>query len=72
MPISEKMRTRILEGDNTMQLAEQAALEGVNDLRRSGLLKVMQGVTSIEEIDRVTREGSVARVIGSEEHLSKK
>jgi hypothetical protein len=25
MPISEKMRTRILEGDNTMQLAEQAA-----------------------------------------------
>lgn len=56
MPISEKMRTRILEGDNAMQLAEQAALEGVNDLRRSGLLKVMQGVTSIEEIDRVTRE----------------
>jgi type IV pilus assembly protein PilB len=42
-----------------MQLAEQAALEGVNDLRRSGLLKVMQGVTSIEEIDRVTREGTI-------------
>ncbi|HIL77703.1 MAG: type IV-A pilus assembly ATPase PilB [Methyloprofundus sp.] len=56
MPISDQMRTCILEGGNTMQLAEQAALEGVNDLRRSGLLKVMQGVTSIEEIDRVTRE----------------
>ena len=56
MPISDQMRTCILEGGNTMQLAEQAALEGVNDLRRSGLLKVIQGVTSIEEIDRVTRE----------------
>ena len=56
MPISEQMRGRILEGCNAMQLAEQAASEGVNDLRRSGLLKVMQGVTSIEEIDRVTRE----------------
>ena len=56
MPISEPMRARILEGCNALQLAEQAASEGVNDLRRSGLLKVMQGITSIEEIDRVTRE----------------
>ncbi len=56
MPISEQMRTHILEGKNAIRLAEQAASEGVNDLRRSGLLKVMQGITSIEEIDRVTRE----------------
>ena len=56
MPISEKMRSLILEGKNATQLAEQAATEGVNDLRRSGLLKVMQGITSIEEIDRVTRD----------------
>ncbi len=56
MPISEQMRSCILEGCNAMQLGEQAALEGINDLRRSGLLKVMQGITSIEEIDRVTRE----------------
>ncbi|WP_167374423.1 ATPase, T2SS/T4P/T4SS family, partial [Bathymodiolus platifrons methanotrophic gill symbiont] len=56
MPISEQMRTRILEGCNAMQLAEQAAQEGINDLPRSGLLKVMQGITSIEEIDRVTRD----------------
>ena len=56
MPISEQMRVRILEGCNALQLAEQAASEGVNDLRRSGLLKVIQGITSIEEIDRVTRE----------------
>ena len=56
MPISEKMRARILEGCNAMELAEQASSEGINDLRRSGLLKVIQGITSIEEIDRVTRE----------------
>ncbi len=56
MPISEQMRTRILEGCNAMQLADQAQAEGINDLRRSGLLKIMQGITSIAEIDRVTRE----------------
>jgi len=56
MPISEQMRARILEGCNAMQLAEQADSEGINDLRRSGLMKVIQGITSLEEIDRVTRE----------------
>lgn len=56
MAVSEKMRTLILEGCNALQLAVQAESEGVNDLRRSGLLKVSQGITSIEEIDRVTRE----------------
>ena len=56
MPISDEMRTHILAGDNAIKLAEQAATEGFNDLRRSGLVKVMHGITSIEEIDRVTRE----------------
>jgi len=56
MPISEEMRARILEGCNAMQLAEQAQSEGINDLRRSGLLKIIQGITTLEEIDRVTRE----------------
>ena len=56
MPISEKMRLLILEGGNTLQLAEQAKAEDINDLRASGLDKVRQGVTSLEEIDRVTKE----------------
>ncbi len=56
MTISETMRSRILEGCNAMELAEQAASEGINDLRRSGLLKIIQGITSLEEVDRVTRE----------------
>ncbi len=56
MPITEAMRARILEGCNAMQLGEQAKKDGVNDLRRSGLIKIKQGITSLEEIDRVTRE----------------
>jgi type IV pilus assembly protein PilB len=56
MTLSEKMRALILEGGNAMQLAEQAKLEGINDLRASGLNKVRLGITSIEEIDRVTKE----------------
>ncbi len=56
MPISEVMRARILEGCNAMELGDQAKSEGINDLRRSGLLKIIQGITTLEEIDRVTRE----------------
>jgi type IV pilus assembly protein PilB len=56
MTLSEKMRALILEGGNAMQLAEQAKSEGINDLRESGLNKVRMGITSIEEIDRVTKE----------------
>ena len=39
-----------------MQIADQAASEGVIDLRRAGLNKVKDGVTSLEEINRVTIE----------------
>ncbi|AEF98903.1 type IV-A pilus assembly ATPase PilB [Methylomonas methanica] len=56
LPISEKMRALILSGGNAMQMAELAKSEGINDLRASGLLKVRQGITSLEEIDRVTKE----------------
>jgi len=56
MTLSEAMRALILEGGNAMQLAEQAKSEGINDLRASGLNKIRQGITSLEEIDRVTKE----------------
>jgi len=56
MTLSERMRALILEGGNAMQLATQAQSEGINDLRTSGLNKVRMGITSIEEIDRVTKE----------------
>jgi type IV pilus assembly protein PilB len=56
MPVSEEMGRIIMEGGNAMDLAKQAAKEGVRDLRRSGLRKVKEGVTSLDEINRVTRE----------------
>lgn len=56
MTLSEKMRAMILDGANAMQLADQAKAEGINDLRASGLNKVRMGITSLEEIDRVTKE----------------
>ena len=56
MEISEVMRRIIMEGGNSMHIADQAAKEGVIDLRRAGLNKVKDGVTSLEEINRVTIE----------------
>ena len=41
---------------NAMQISDQAEIEGVIDLRRAGLNKVKEGVTSLEEINRVTIE----------------
>jgi type IV pilus assembly protein PilB len=45
-----------MEGGNAMQLADQARREGVSDLRQSGLRKVKAGITSLEEINRVTKD----------------
>ena len=56
MEVSEAMGRIIMEGGNAMQIADQAANEGVLDLRRAGLNKVKEGVTSLEEVNRVTIE----------------
>ncbi|MDJ0795203.1 MAG: type IV-A pilus assembly ATPase PilB [Woeseiaceae bacterium] len=56
MEVSEAMGRIIMEGGNAMQIADQAATEGVIDLRRAGLNKVKDGVTSLEEVNRVTIE----------------
>ncbi|MCH7854759.1 MAG: type IV-A pilus assembly ATPase PilB [Proteobacteria bacterium] len=56
MEVSEKMGRIIMEGGNAMQIADQATKEGVQDLRQSGLNKVKDGITSLEEINRVTIE----------------
>ncbi|NIL94532.1 MAG: type IV-A pilus assembly ATPase PilB [Woeseiaceae bacterium] len=56
MEVSETMGRIIMEGGNAMQIADQAASEGVIDLRQAGLNKVKEGVTSLEEVNRVTIE----------------
>jgi type IV pilus assembly protein PilB len=56
MQVSEEIGRLIMEGGNAMQLAEQARLEGAADLRQSGLRKVKAGITSLEEVNRVTKD----------------
>ncbi|MBA6233271.1 MULTISPECIES: type IV-A pilus assembly ATPase PilB [unclassified Colwellia] len=52
--ISEKMSSIIMEGGNSMDIAQQCQKEGYNNLRQSGLEKARQGITSLAEINRVT------------------
>jgi type IV pilus assembly protein PilB len=54
MPITENLKKLILAGGNAMEISELANKEGVNNLRVSGLIKVKQGITTVEEVDRVT------------------
>ena len=50
MPISEEIQRIILASGTSLDIAAQAAREGVKTLRESGLLKVKQGVTSLDEV----------------------
>ena len=52
--ISSEISTIIMEGGNSLDIANQCQKEGYNNLRQSGILKAMNGVTSLEEINRVT------------------
>jgi len=56
LPISDAMKRLIIEGANAVQLADQALKEGIWDLRTSGLKKVVDGITSLAEVNRVTIE----------------
>ncbi len=56
MPVTETLGRIIMEGGNAMQIAETAKQDGVADLRQSALKKVKDGLTSLEELNRVTVE----------------
>jgi type IV pilus assembly protein PilB len=56
MPMSDEIAAIVLEGGNAMQIAEAAQRAGVRDLRQSALLKVRNGLTSLAEINRVTKD----------------
>ena len=56
MPITEEIQRIILNSGNAMEIAAQAKKDGVKDLRESGLLKVKQGLTTIEEVLGATNE----------------
>ena len=50
MPVTEAIQRMIMANGTSLDIAVQAQKEGVNDLRRSGLMKVMQGLTSLDEV----------------------
>ncbi|QSX79899.1 type IV-A pilus assembly ATPase PilB [Lysobacter solisilvae] len=56
MPMTETIQAIVLEGGNAMKIAEAAAQSGIRDLRQSALMKVRNGVTSLAEINRVTKD----------------
>lgn len=56
MPISEEIQRIILSEGTAMDIADQAAHDGVRDLRQSGLIKVRAGFTTLEEVIAVTNE----------------
>jgi type IV pilus assembly protein PilB len=56
MPVSEEIQKIILQNGNAVDIAKQAAAEGIWDLRRSGLEKVKAGVTSLDEVNQCTIE----------------
>ncbi len=56
MPVTETMGRIIMEGGGAIDIGDQATKDGIWNLRRSGLQKVIDGVTSLEEVNNVTIE----------------
>jgi type IV pilus assembly protein PilB len=56
LPVSEDIGRIIMENGNALDVADQAKKEGIPDLRESAMKKVISGVTSLEEINRVTKD----------------
>lgn len=56
MKVTPAIARIIMEDGNSIVIADQARKEGYPDLRRSGLVKVMSGMTSLQEINRVTSD----------------
>jgi type IV pilus assembly protein PilB len=54
VPITDAMARIIMEDGNSIEIADQAQKEGFNNLRQSALIKVGQGLTSLDEANRLT------------------
>ena len=54
MPVTEQIGRIIMQGGGAMDINDQATKDGIWNLRRSGLQKVRDGVTSLEEVNNVT------------------
>src|SRR5690606_27284356 len=56
MPMTDEIASIVLAGGNALQIAEASQRSGVDDLRQSALMKVKKGMTSLAEINRVTKD----------------
>ena len=56
MKVTPEIARIIMEDGNAIEIADASQRAGFANLRRSGLRKVMQGMTSLQEINRVTSE----------------
>ena len=56
MPISDEIGRIIMNEGTAIDVADQAKKDGIKDLRESAIIKVISGVTSLEEINRVTKD----------------
>ena len=56
MKVTPEIARIIMEDGNAIEIKDAALKQGFRDLRRSGILKVLQGTTSIQEMYRVTSE----------------
>ena len=54
MPVTDEIRRIILNDGNAMDIEAQSIKEGVKTLRMSGIIKVKQGLTSLDEVEAVT------------------
>lgn len=54
--VTPSLQHLIMSGANSLDISQQMRAEGFRDLRASGLRKVMQGITSLEEMNRVTKD----------------
>jgi type IV pilus assembly protein PilB len=54
MPITEEIRDLILRNAPTAEIRDVAVNQGMKTLRQSGLAKVVEGVTTLDEVLRVT------------------
>lgn len=56
LPISDQIGRIIMNNGTAIDVADQAEKEGIDDLRKSAIKKVVAGLTSLEEINRVTKD----------------
>jgi type IV pilus assembly protein PilB len=54
MPMTDRLKEMVLQGASSAELKQEMIAEGVNTLRMSGINKILEGVTTVEEVVRVT------------------